>query len=329
MGIHHIILMSLLFLTDVLSGFQARDDAGRPIPSAVLTFWRSGTTAPLAVYSDQDLATQLSDSRGRVVGNASGVFPFIYMQPDELYRVKLETADGVLRWDLDPYLCDCADPPFLFRGPFFQALSTDDRTSPGATITLSITETETPTNAYADSDLSVPLPNPLPANAGAFFPPVYLDDAIDYRVRVKTAAGATLLELDPYECACGFRSLTSWPYSLEDVAELDLAATMERGTFPPVLADDADISATLIAGVLDDILLAYGEWPLEEIDVSAELTAGVLDEILLDYGEWPVEEIDVDATMRSGVLKTVLITYDEWPVESVDVSSSLISGSLT
>lgn len=106
--------MSLLFLTELLDRFQALDDAGLPLPGAVLTFWQSGTTEPAAVYEDLELQEPLTDAWGLVLADEAGLFPVMFMDPAVRYRVRLQDAHGLLRWDVE-YLCvescDCAAQP--------------------------------------------------------------------------------------------------------------------------------------------------------------------------------------------------------------------------
>lgn len=86
--------------------FHALDDAGRPLPGAVLTFFETGTTTPKPVYSDAELENSLGY---QVTANTAGIFPAIYMDDDIEYRIQLHTAGGVLRWDVDPYVCTCVE----------------------------------------------------------------------------------------------------------------------------------------------------------------------------------------------------------------------------
>lgn len=230
------LIMSLLFLSNILDPFQALDDAGRPIPHAVLTFWHSQTSAPATVYADQELLIQLSDAQGRVVADAQGIFPLIYLDPDTLYRVRLQTGEGVLRWDVDPYLCDCTDPPRLFRNPLHQALTRiegliprfEPPPVPGARLIFTDYNTGAPARVWADAARTVPLRNPLPSNAAGIFSPVYLEDGIEYRVQLVAPDGSVLLDADPYECYCGFLLLTSRPYPLELIEAIDSTGELVR-----------------------------------------------------------------------------------------------------
>lgn len=324
------LIVSLLFLSNILDGFQALDNAGDPIPNAELTFWRSGTTAPLHVYSDASLEDQLSDSQGRVTGDSLGRFPYIYMQ-DANYRVLLKTERGVLRWDIDPYVCDCNDPPYLFRDPKYQALDQNEEgeTLPGATLTFTLTETETPTNVYADPGLKVPLRNPLPSDAAGFFPPVYLDDTIDYRVRLADRAGNEVLDIDPYVCQCGFLLLTSRPYPYEFAESVDFAGAPTSGMSWRAVVEEMQFGGICLGGVLESVFVEYDDWPAEEIAFGGAFLGGTLETPLAEYNDWPPEEIDFGGTCLGGTLESLLITYDEWPSEEIDFSSTCLGGSLT
>lgn len=91
-----------LYFGDAASDTPYRDMAGRPLAGAVLTFYRSGTTAPIPVYTGASLAIE---HEVPITANNLGVFSPIYLDPDDLpCRVKLERADGTLVWDVDPYI---------------------------------------------------------------------------------------------------------------------------------------------------------------------------------------------------------------------------------
>lgn len=96
--------MSIFFRNPV---FQALSDAGMPLPGAYATFLRADTDALAPIYADAALETLLANP---LTANSSGVFPVIYMDDEIEYRVQLHTAAGVLRWDIDPYVCTCAEP---------------------------------------------------------------------------------------------------------------------------------------------------------------------------------------------------------------------------
>jgi hypothetical protein len=333
------LLMSLLFLTNILDPFQALDDSGRPLPFAVLTFWESGTTAPQAVYSDQELLEVLSDEKGRVTAGSLGVFPLIYLDETALYRVRLQTAQGVLRFDVDPYICDCTEPPRLFRGPVHQALARvlDDPPTfapppqSGARLRFTLTETEEPRDTWADAARTIPHPNPLRANAGGFFPPVYLDDVTEYRVRLDTAAGAPLLDVDPYECQCGFLLLTSRPYALEslDAAESNLASAREGAAFGFV--EGAETGSSAISGSLVTAFISYGNYAPEAGESrTVGALSGTLIQPLETYSNYAPEAGESQLVgALSGTIDVVLVTYGNYAPEAGESGlTSAISGTL-
>lgn len=77
-------------------------DAGATMPAAYLQFFLSETTTPADVYSDASLSTSLGDL---VTADSDGRFVApIYMDASITYRAQLYDSDGVLIWDIDPYL---------------------------------------------------------------------------------------------------------------------------------------------------------------------------------------------------------------------------------
>lgn len=329
------LIVSLLFLTPILDGFQALDDAGRPLPGAVLTFLRPGTTVPKPVYTDQELDTELSDNRGRVVADEEGRFPLIYLayDPTPRYRVMLHTAEGVLRWDIDPYLCDCTDPPYLFRGPKHQTLDESGRPLAGARLIFSITETETPARTYADAELTVPHPNPLVADSGGFFPPVYLDDDITYRVRLTDRRGELLLDVDPYVCECGMLLLTSKAYAYEHAdSAIATGAAIPKGGAPWFESIVTALAGRIALGEMREPVITYDQWPPEAvIGTGAAVDSGEMREPIITYDEWPPESVEaVGAAIDSGSMIAPIVTYQNWPPEAVEATGGAIeSGTMT
>lgn len=74
------------------------DGTGVPIPGALLTFYISGTTTPLATYSDAALSVP---NKNPVPADAAGMFPNIFLLPVP-YRVVLTDAIGDEIWTADP-----------------------------------------------------------------------------------------------------------------------------------------------------------------------------------------------------------------------------------
>lgn len=167
----------LLFLDSLEDPFQALDNVGRGLAAAVLTFWKAGTTTPAIVYADADLTTPLNDvETGELVADSDGFFPLIYLSPDTEYRTRLQTAELVLRFDVDPYGYDqTTDDRNLFRSPLVRAF-VDGVIVPAAMLTFTDPDdTDEPKDVFADPDREVRLPNPLTADAAGIFPPIYLD----------------------------------------------------------------------------------------------------------------------------------------------------------
>lgn len=69
----------------------------------------------------------------------------------------------------------------------------------GAKWKFYLTGTTTPATVYADADLTTPLGVEVTANSSGWFVPIYLDDAVTYRAKLTTSAGATIgsNDIDP------------------------------------------------------------------------------------------------------------------------------------
>lgn len=79
------------------------------------------------------------------------------------------------------------NPGVVFLSPVYQPVR-NSRILPGAALKFFADDEIAAT--YSDPDLSTPLSHPVVANAGGYFPPVYLaDPAADYTVQLKDAAG--------------------------------------------------------------------------------------------------------------------------------------------
>lgn len=135
---------------------------------------------------------------------------------------------------------------------------------PAAVMHFFASGTSTRINAYADAALEVPLPNPLTADAAARFPAIWLDLEQTYRIRMVTAEGIEMFDLDPFEVFPGTDSgmplndsgepmpnaqLTFWLASTTIltgifgdsglITPLDNPLTAnDDGEFPPIYLDD-------------------------------------------------------------------------------------------
>lgn len=82
-----------------LPGRSAINLSGFVASGAVLSFFETGTSTPLAVYSNAGLTSSLGTT---VTANAAGKFPDIYLDDAEIYRVRC-VQNGVTLFDVDPY----------------------------------------------------------------------------------------------------------------------------------------------------------------------------------------------------------------------------------
>ena len=90
-----------------------------------------------------------------------------------------------------------------FYMPFRPALDSNMKTIPGAQAWFTLAGTNTPTPIYDDATLSTAQANPVVANAVGRFPPIYINDAVSYRVRIYDEDGVVgvdspLEDYDPY-----------------------------------------------------------------------------------------------------------------------------------
>ena len=180
----------LFFLDSIADPYTARDGNGSGLAGALLYFYRQGTSTEAAVYDGYDLGSEIPQP---VTADDDGIFETIYLDPTVAYRSILKTADGRLVYDVD-YDFETAAPGLnVYRAPKIQALDAGEP-QPAATITAYLTGTTTKTDIYADAALETPLPNPVEADAAGFFPPIYVDAAISYKL-VFSWGPATI---DPY-----------------------------------------------------------------------------------------------------------------------------------
>lgn len=183
----------MLFLDLLADQFTARDDAGDPLPEATLTFYRSATTILTPAYADAGLTTPLANP---LTSSSSGLFPTIYLNNAEVYRVLLHTAQGVLRWDVDPYVYHEENPTYTrFRTPANQVL-VDGRPIAGAVASFFATGTDNPLDVFADGEHVAHRPNPTRADAAGFLPPIYMDGI--YKIVLQRPDGSLIEEIDPF-----------------------------------------------------------------------------------------------------------------------------------
>lgn len=84
--------------TFVIPRNQYTDTDGSPLAGGKLYFYETGTTTPLATYSDKALTAANANP---VIADSNGNFGRIFLQTDEQYRVRLTDADDVQIWQED------------------------------------------------------------------------------------------------------------------------------------------------------------------------------------------------------------------------------------
>jgi hypothetical protein len=79
---------------------QSPTYGGANYASARLYLFETGTLTPAVTYSDADRTTPHAHP---IVADGGGVFPAIWLDPLETYRVQLKTFEDTLVYDVDPY----------------------------------------------------------------------------------------------------------------------------------------------------------------------------------------------------------------------------------
>lgn len=86
----------------------------------------------------------------------------------------------------------------LFVSPFLPAFTTLGAVAPGATLTFYDTGTSNLVDVWADAALTNVLDNPVIADSAGWFPPIFLNSDLGYRIVLKTAGGAIIDEVEDY-----------------------------------------------------------------------------------------------------------------------------------
>jgi microcystin-dependent protein len=123
-----------------LSNTIVRDFNDRRNPGAKLYFYGAGTTTPLVVYADAAQTTPLNDSDGKVIADAYGRIPTIYVPFNDGYKERLVLSTGVVEFENDnvpnpaPTVFDGAsvDPEIVAQtGDLWPSLATGPRSGWG------------------------------------------------------------------------------------------------------------------------------------------------------------------------------------------------------
>lgn len=146
-----------------------------------------------------------------------------------------------------------------FALPFVPALGLNGLISSGAKLFFYLPGTSTLTTIYADADLETPLTNPVVANDNGRFVDIFLDDSLQYRVRLETAAGALIDEVSVF--GGGESSGQGFDPQIYIDGGMSHIAALQRAF------DEAADSSSKIVRITTTITLAYAayteviQWP--------------------------------------------------------------------
>jgi hypothetical protein len=178
----------------------------------------------------------------------------------------------------------------LFIPPNARATDANNAALSGAKWYFYSTGTSALATIYADSDLSTPSTNPATADAGGKFDPIYLDPAVVYRAVLKTSAGSTISDVDPYD---------------QGVSQSSLARSVASGGIG-YLADLEDAVARTVEDKLQENLSLLDVLTDEERD-DVESGTNAID-ITDKFALWLIDINDnhpyaiADATAWNGVV---------------------------
>lgn len=119
--------------------------------------------------------------------------------------------------------------------------------------------------------------------------------------------------------------LTSRPYPINVIEALEASASLERGRLVHITEDALDIAASIVSGVLRNIIHEYHE-SAEALDVTASLRSGVL-HIPIHTQTMAPEALDIVASLQSGELNLIVVETT-MAAEALDIVASLQSGTL-
>lgn len=190
----------------------------------------------------------------------------------------------------------------LFYMPFRPAYDGNGKSLPGAQVWFTLAGTNTAADVYSDAILSTPRTNPVAANGVGRIPATYMQDGVDYRVRVYEADAAVgvdtpLEEYDPYTGAI-------------EPAEAGYT----------IVAKSATYSETTTAG--DLIILASGTFTINlptAVDNVARITVKLVAAGTVTLDGSGAETIDGSATLAINTLQaaaTIVSDGTNWRVIS-------------
>ena len=140
--------------------------------------------------------------------------------------------------------------------PFIPAFSSNGAPVPGARLNFYYTGTDTRAPIYSDAGLTVEHENPVVADASGKFPPIYLNDAVTYRVVQTDRNGAAIGDaIDPYIPGTALKGQDALPPVTVEIATVDGVLTYpQAGDFSDINSDfkyDNNLFVRLNGVVLD------------------------------------------------------------------------------
>lgn len=127
----------------------------------------------------------------------------------------------------------------LFYPSLQQAFDDNGNPLSGAKWKFFLTGTTTPTNVYSDSDLGTSLGATVTANSAGRFVPIYINETIDTRAKLETAAGSVIIDIDP----CNMNDSSDF----EERARDAVGAALIAGENISITVSDASNTITVAA----------------------------------------------------------------------------------
>lgn len=160
----------------------------------------------------------------------------------------------------------------LFISPFVRATSALNLALSGARLYFYDKGTSTPAGVYANRERTVAHTNPVVADSGGMFDAIYLDPGIEYRVRLTTAAGVELGDIDDYNEVTGADASAVSPLDYEavgnGVADDTAAITAALASGKTVVIPNGYTFRTLGGHVLESDTAIIGQGGTISFDAS-------------------------------------------------------------
>jgi len=120
----------------------------------------------------------------------------------------------------------------LAFAPRLQYLDADGIPRTGALANFYVTGTTTRANTYSDSGLTTPHANPVVQLSNGYFPPIYLDPAVTYKLVLTDSGGANAVTVDPLNATLTQAELGAILYP-RTASEIAASVTPTYYYYPP------------------------------------------------------------------------------------------------